>query len=230
MTAIQPAYSRRIAVVLVFVFFVGPALFVGYQAVQTLRVLTTGRARARRVAAAGGHPAVAERQGRQRRRRPGLRCRLLRLEAVADRRRQRYRAGRGHPPRVAGVSLDSTIRQERAQRARRPRRNRRSSLAARAARCRVDRQHVSRTGAARGDSEPCISRHGLRGATGRRRSGSADERDDTRDASTTRHGLRPGAAAAEIEQSGFEVVTRDDRFIDRSGDEDVWWLIVARKP
>jgi hypothetical protein len=54
--------------------------------------------------------------------------------------------------------------------------------------------------------------------------------DGTRDASTMRHELRPGAAAVEIEQSGFEVVTRDDRFIDRSGDDDVWWLIVARKP
>jgi SAM-dependent methyltransferase len=40
--------------------------------------------------------------------------------------------------------------------------------------------------------------------------------DGTRDASTTRHELRPRAAADEIEQAGSEVVTRDDRFIDRS--------------
>jgi predicted methyltransferase len=54
--------------------------------------------------------------------------------------------------------------------------------------------------------------------------------DGTHDASTKRHVLRPGAAADEIEQSGFKVVARDDRFIDRSGTDDVWWLIVARKP
>ena len=40
MTAIQPAYGRRIAILLVCVFVVGPALFVGYRAVQTLPVLT----------------------------------------------------------------------------------------------------------------------------------------------------------------------------------------------
>jgi ubiquinone/menaquinone biosynthesis C-methylase UbiE len=42
----------------------------------------------------------------------------------------------------------------------------------------------------------------------------------------------------EIRQSGFEVISRDDRFIDRPAserpghrpDDHVWWLIVARKP
>jgi ubiquinone/menaquinone biosynthesis C-methylase UbiE len=42
----------------------------------------------------------------------------------------------------------------------------------------------------------------------------------------------------EIRQSGFEVISRDDRFIDRPiierpgdrPDDHVWWLIVARKP
>jgi ubiquinone/menaquinone biosynthesis C-methylase UbiE len=45
-------------------------------------------------------------------------------------------------------------------------------------------------------------------------------------------------AQEEIRQRGFEVISRDDRFIDRSAterpgdrpDDHVWWLIVARKP
>jgi SAM-dependent methyltransferase len=44
------------------------------------------------------------------------------------------------------------------------------------------------------------------------------------------HELRPGPTAGEIQQSGFELVERDDRFIDRPGEEGLWWLIVARKP
>jgi SAM-dependent methyltransferase len=42
----------------------------------------------------------------------------------------------------------------------------------------------------------------------------------------------------EIEQSGFEIISRDDRFIDRPAterpgdrpDDHIWWLLVARKP
>ena len=45
-------------------------------------------------------------------------------------------------------------------------------------------------------------------------------------------------AEDEIRQRGFEVISRDDRFIDRPAierpgdrpDDHVWWLIVARKP
>ena len=40
MTGVQPAYGLRIAILLLCVFFLGPAIFVGFQAVQTLRVLT----------------------------------------------------------------------------------------------------------------------------------------------------------------------------------------------
>ena len=50
--------------------------------------------------------------------------------------------------------------------------------------------------------------------------------------------IAPSVAEDEIRQRGFEVLSRDDRFIDRpaverSGDrqdDHVWWLIVARKP
>ena len=42
------------------------------------------------------------------------------------------------------------------------------------------------------------------------------------------HDLRPEVTADEIQQSGFELVNREDRFIDRPGEEGIWWLIVAR--
>jgi hypothetical protein len=36
--------------------------------------------------------------------------------------------------------------------------------------------------------------------------------------------------ADEIQRSGFELVDWEGRFIDRQGDDDLWWLIVARRP
>ena len=50
------------------------------------------------------------------------------------------------------------------------------------------------------------------------------------DAAARRHERRPGPTVDEIQRSGFTLVERDDRFIDRPGDEDIWWLIVASKP
>ncbi len=50
------------------------------------------------------------------------------------------------------------------------------------------------------------------------------------DAVGSRHERRSGQTADEIQRSGFALVERDDRFIDRPGDEDIWWLIVASKP
>jgi len=35
---------------------------------------------------------------------------------------------------------------------------------------------------------------------------------------------------AELLQGGFEVVSREDRLIDRDPDNETWWLITARKP
>ena len=34
----------------------------------------------------------------------------------------------------------------------------------------------------------------------------------------------------EIRRHGFETLAREGRFIDRSDDDDIWWMIVARKP
>jgi ubiquinone/menaquinone biosynthesis C-methylase UbiE len=44
------------------------------------------------------------------------------------------------------------------------------------------------------------------------------------------HGMTPTSAERHLRAAGFAVIDRDDRFIDRPGDDDVWWIIVARKP
>jgi ubiquinone/menaquinone biosynthesis C-methylase UbiE len=48
--------------------------------------------------------------------------------------------------------------------------------------------------------------------------------------STADHEITAAVAEREITAQGFEAVARDDRFIDRPEDEDVWWLIVFTKP
>lgn len=46
----------------------------------------------------------------------------------------------------------------------------------------------------------------------------------------TGHGeLRPDSAADQLRQRGFQIVRRDDRFIEQPRGEP-WWIIVARKP
>ncbi len=45
----------------------------------------------------------------------------------------------------------------------------------------------------------------------------------------TNHGIDPSDAEAEIRAAGFELIDRNDSFIDRLGD-DPWWLTVFRKP
>src|SRR5271165_2341776 len=61
---------------------------------------------------------------------------------------------------------------------------------------------------------------------------------ETREIQLQRYQIAASIAEDEIRQSGFEVVSRDDHFIDRPAaerpgdrpDDHVWWLIVARKP
>jgi predicted methyltransferase len=43
------------------------------------------------------------------------------------------------------------------------------------------------------------------------------------------HELRPDLVEAEVRSAGFQIISRQDRFIDRPGDDQVWWLIVSRK-
>ena len=45
----------------------------------------------------------------------------------------------------------------------------------------------------------------------------------------TGHTMDPTRAEAELRAVGFEVISRNDTWIDRPGDEP-WWLIVSRKP
>jgi predicted methyltransferase len=43
------------------------------------------------------------------------------------------------------------------------------------------------------------------------------------------HELRPDLVEAEVRSAGFQIISRQDRFIDRPGDHQVWWLMVSRK-
>jgi ubiquinone/menaquinone biosynthesis C-methylase UbiE len=61
---------------------------------------------------------------------------------------------------------------------------------------------------------------------------------ESRESQIQQYQIAASIAEAEIRQAGFEMVSRDDRFIDRPPaerfgdrpDDHVWWLIVARKP
>jgi ubiquinone/menaquinone biosynthesis C-methylase UbiE len=55
-------------------------------------------------------------------------------------------------------------------------------------------------------------------------------RDESRTATAAHHEMTAARAERQIHQQGFQTITRDDRFIDRPRDEDIWWLIVFRKP
>jgi SAM-dependent methyltransferase len=63
-------------------------------------------------------------------------------------------------------------------------------------------------------------------------------RGESREIQMQRYQIAASIAEDEIRQSGFEIINRDDRFIDRPAverpgdrqDDHVWWLIVARKP
>jgi len=54
-------------------------------------------------------------------------------------------------------------------------------------------------------------------------------RGESREIEAQHHELPPALVENEIRQQGFEIISRQDRFIDRPGDRP-WWLIVARKP
>ena len=34
----------------------------------------------------------------------------------------------------------------------------------------------------------------------------------------------------ETRRHGFETIAREEQFIDRPNDDEIWWMIVARKP
>ena len=45
-----------------------------------------------------------------------------------------------------------------------------------------------------------------------------------------RHEIAPDLVEDEIVKEGFEVIRRQDHFIDQPGEDNVWWLIVASRP
>jgi SAM-dependent methyltransferase len=61
---------------------------------------------------------------------------------------------------------------------------------------------------------------------------------ESREIQMRQYQIATSTAEDEIRQRGFEIVSRDDRFIDRPAaervgdrpDDHIWWLIVARKP
>lgn len=59
--------------------------------------------------------------------------------------------------------------------------------------------------------------------------GPGSDPDKTRNIEIHSHELPSDVAEKEIRISGFEIVSRQDHFVDRPGQES-WWLLVARKP
>jgi predicted methyltransferase len=45
-----------------------------------------------------------------------------------------------------------------------------------------------------------------------------------------RHEADPARAEQDLRDVGLEIVRRDERFIDRAGDDDIWWVVTAYKP
>jgi len=52
---------------------------------------------------------------------------------------------------------------------------------------------------------------------------------ESRETQTEHHELRPDLVETEVRSAGFEIISRQDHFIDRPADDQVWWLIVTRK-
>jgi predicted methyltransferase len=52
----------------------------------------------------------------------------------------------------------------------------------------------------------------------------------SREEAAGHHEISARAAASDIKRQGFEEISREERFIDRSPDGEAWWLVVFRKP
>jgi len=52
---------------------------------------------------------------------------------------------------------------------------------------------------------------------------------ESREIGTGHHEISAELVDAEIRRAGFEIISHQDRFIDRPSDEHVWWLIVAQR-
>jgi ubiquinone/menaquinone biosynthesis C-methylase UbiE len=52
---------------------------------------------------------------------------------------------------------------------------------------------------------------------------------ESREKQEEHHELRPDLVETEVRNADFEIISRHDLFIDRPGDDQIWWLLVARK-
>jgi len=56
------------------------------------------------------------------------------------------------------------------------------------------------------------------------------EASESREEAFGHHEISATSAANDIRREEFEIVSQQDRFIDRSPDGDAWWIVVFRKP
>ena len=78
------------------------------------------------------------------------------------------------------------------------------------------------------DSESALHVHASWRQAGRRGQGAAQWW-ELRATAEGHHEIARAVAERQINQQGFQTVFREDTFINRSGDEDLWWLVVFRK-
>jgi predicted methyltransferase len=52
---------------------------------------------------------------------------------------------------------------------------------------------------------------------------------ESREKQEEHHELRPELIETEVRTAGFEIINRQDHFIDRPADDQIWWLLVADK-
>ena len=52
----------------------------------------------------------------------------------------------------------------------------------------------------------------------------------SRESEAGHHEITRAVVEDELLSAGFEILKRDDRFVDRSDEDNIWWLITARKP
>ena len=53
---------------------------------------------------------------------------------------------------------------------------------------------------------------------------------ESREAEAEHHELRLDLVETEVRNAGFEIIGRQDRFIDRPADNETWWVLITRKP
>ena len=72
---------------------------------------------------------------------------------------------------------------------------------------------------------------GFRRTVGRRRSRTASRSEQgSEETAMEHHEVSSDQVESELRQAGFEIVSRQDRFIENDPFNENWWMITARKP